>query len=256
MNTVSASTASVCLPKLTMPWHFWVTACRRVAFGYLCIQMAGCETAHRNVGPIEKPPSLAEQIQRVRLGVTDAIVVKYEITDDNLQPISQLKGLKLLAIEAGRISDSGAVYLKELVNLEQLRLWHSPLTDQGIRQLESLKRVRFVNLPHARVSDAGLASIAKMPRVEQLRCGSPLITDAGIDVIRNMPNLRFVHLIDAPITDAGLSKFEGFSQLESLYLDGTNVSDVGIRCFLRSMPGLHFHINQLHHGSDPQKHDH
>lgn len=201
-------------------------------------------------------PSFGKQLQLVRTGEADQIVLTTEINQDELRNLGELTSLRVLCLENGYVTDEGVAHLRGLSNLEQLKLWKSPLGDAGIEALAGLTNLRLFNVPDAQFTDQALNLLAQLPQLELLRIGSPNITDAGIDSLQAMPNLRFLHLINIPITDAALIKIARLKQLESLYLDHTQVSDDGIEQLLQSRPDLHFHINQLHHEDDPQHHEH
>ncbi|MCA9052718.1 MAG: hypothetical protein KDA75_02725, partial [Planctomycetaceae bacterium] len=153
------------------------------------------------------------------------------------------------------VDDSELSLLTSLVSLRQLVLGGA-VGDAGMETIADCPSLEIVNLPHATFTDTGLARLKQLPLLTLLRFGSPHVTDAGMEHLAGMPNLRFVHLIDVPITDAGLDSLKRVTLLESFYLDGSRCSEEGLTCLLKSHPGLHLHVNQLHVAGDEHAHEH
>jgi len=138
-----------------------------------------------------------------------------------------------------------------------LRVDHATVTDNDLQALDGLEnKLRRINLSNTEVTDAGLARIGQMRDLIQLRIASPHITDAGMTHLAGLNRLRYLHLLDAPITDAGLDHLHGLKSLESVYLDHTKVTDEGLAKLLKSLPGVHLHIDDHHHLLDTHGDNH
>ena len=98
--------------------------------------------------------------------------------------------------------------------------------------------------------------LAKVEKLEQLRFSSPNVSDEGMAHIASMRILRFLHLISLRITDDGLARLEGMSHLNSFYIDGLVVSEAAVDHLFKSIPGVHFHQDQMHLPGDPNADEH
>lgn len=207
---------------------------------------------------IEAEDSLATQIQNVRSGQSDAIILRHTpLGDDDFAKLADLKLLRQLEIDHCRATQVGVQYLTHLPKLEHLKL-RGGIGDEALRQLARISSLRILNLPLAQFSDIGLAKVVQLSKLELLRFGSPKVTDAGIESLKQIESLRFLHLIDVPITDAALLHIVQMKNLESFYLDGSRATDDAKGKLVLARPDLHLHFNQQHHDRDPKKetHDH
>ncbi len=205
------------------------------------------------------PPELSfrEQLDDLRSGSRDSLVVEQSrVVDEDLSEVRDLPALKLISISRGRFSDTGILNFEHLDNLEQLKLRQARVEDDGVKHICQFVSLRVLNLPQANFTDAGLMELARLSNLDLLRFGSPRVTDAGMETISGLPKLRYLHLINVPITDTGLLQLAKLKSLQSLYVDGAQITDTGIEKLLQERPDLHFHVNQLHHGRDPHRHEH
>lgn len=71
-----------------------------------------------------------------------------DVTDETLQHLSSLTGLRELDLDHTSISDAGLECLQKFTGLEDLRLGHTGITDAGFRQhilpIKSLKRLNLI----------------------------------------------------------------------------------------------------------------
>lgn len=233
----------------------------------LAIQVNGCGTRTYSSSSdaetdavkdaTEEELSWEAQIAQVRGGKRKRIeLTRRAISDADLKQLRNLDGLRVLILDAGRVTDVGIATLGELTKLEELRLRSSRIGDTGLGHLCRLERLRVLNLPQADFTDEGLTQLKSLQRLELLRFGSPRVSDRGMASVRQLDKLRFLHLIDIPITDDGLLELKAMRQLESLYIDGARITDEGIEQLLAALPEVHFHIDQQHHDRDPRKADH
>ena len=88
-------------------------------------------------------------------------IVGKDVTDEHLQGIGQLSGLKALDIHNSRITDSGLSYLTTLTQLERLNLQGTPVTDVGIAQLSTLHRLAYINVKDTSVTPDGVSTLQK-----------------------------------------------------------------------------------------------
>src|SRR5688572_30403925 len=94
--------------------------------------LAGCQRAEQTPPPRPVPSEapLAAQIEEVRAGRSEAIVLEETlVTDADLDALRGLATLKELTLRNTNLSDSAAVVLSELTGLEKLILGDTTFTD-------------------------------------------------------------------------------------------------------------------------------
>jgi uncharacterized membrane protein len=82
-----------------------------------------------------------------------------QLTDDDLELISQLKNLRKLRIENNSISDKGLISLEGLEYLESLNLYGTGISDAGLGSLAKLKELKELYIGQTRVSGQGIKSL-------------------------------------------------------------------------------------------------
>ena len=196
-------------------------------------------------------------IAHVRSGKSDEIHLRHTaIRDADLKRLIGLGRLRVLMLDNGRVTNDGMKSLRNLENLEHLKLRDSCIGDEGVEHLMALKNLRVINLPQATFSDESLVNLAELTKLELLRFGSPNVTDDGMESLIDYPSLRFLHVVSAPITDRTLATIEKLPNLESLYLDDCRVTDEGVSTLVSRRPDLHIHLHQRHVDSDPRRETH
>lgn len=246
-NHLSARACPLSLWERATAIGMWVSAS--------ALLLTGCTSAPPPSSP-PPTPTFVQQVESVRSGEIDSIHVTSErITDDDLAKLAALTGLRELLVEDADVTAAGLEHLTALESLEHLRLRGTPIDNDAMAVIAKCRNLTRLNTPNGTFTDDALAFFSGH-KLELLRFGGPNVTDNGMATIANMKTLRFLHLIGVPITDEGLTYLEIMTDLESCYLDDAKVTDDGIERLLKSLPDLHFHINQRHHDRDPHKHEH
>ena len=89
-----------------------------------------------------------------------------------------------------RFTDAEMVHLKNLINLQGLRLQKTKVTDAGLVHLKGLINLKNLNLYGTKVTDAGLVHLRGLTNLQTL-CLTPSqnFTDAGVAELQNaLPN--------------------------------------------------------------------
>lgn len=218
----------------------------------LLTAMFGCRSRSN---PAPAAPTLADQLQQLRVGATDEIDLKTATIDSaTAKELSTAPNLRRVWIEHAKIKPSDLQTILANEKLQQLKL--GGLNDTHAHELTAGESLTVVNLPHSTITNAGLAKLQSLPELELLRFQSGAVTDEGVRVLADFPSLRWAHFIDTPITDASLDTFIACEKLESLYLDGTNVTDEGLSRFAKARRDVHIHFNDGHIADDPQAGEH
>lgn len=126
------------------------------------------------------------------------------VRDANLKNIKYLSELKILTFYDTWVTDAGLAYLKDLPNLETLRLGSYdqrgpgpktiPITDKGMEHVGQMKKLKNLELNKMSISDKGLAKLKPLTELEYLKIGYTLVTPEGIQTLGSFKNLRILVL--------------------------------------------------------------
>ena len=201
----------------------------------------------------ELDKSIAERIRAIQAGESFELRLKTKAPPSLLNQLAHLDGKLLdLLLDGGGIDDQTISLINRLPQLEHLRLRGCRITDEGIRSYASSKlSLRVLNLPHSELTAAGIAELTKLPKLRQLRLGGSRIDDRAVREIAEIQELRSLHLIGPRITSVGLKALAKTPKLASLYIDDCPLPDAAWEDLFRDKPGLHVHIDQMHHDRDP-----
>ncbi|HUT92716.1 MAG TPA: hypothetical protein VMY37_24700 [Thermoguttaceae bacterium] len=81
--------------------------------------------------------------------------------DDDLEPLEELTGLRILNLSNTSVTDAGLVHLKNLKRLEFLWLSNTRITDAGLVRLHNLKKLDSISLNGTPVTPLGIAELQK-----------------------------------------------------------------------------------------------
>ncbi len=135
----------------------------------------------------------------------------------------------------------------ELVALENLhhleKLWFSlhflteiHVEDKGLAHLKDLTQLQELRLVQTRVRGPGLAPFVNL---RDLDLGETPFKDDGLLYLHSMTHLQRLSLRNTLVTDAGLKNLAGLNELESLDLYGIMVSDAGLQALSASRNFVH-----------------
>jgi Leucine-rich repeat (LRR) protein len=155
-----------------------------------------------------------------------------DVTDKGFKYVANLSSLEYLSIPY-RVTDAGMAYVAELPLLKRLYFGElgSQVTDAGLHHLAKLTALEELALWGERMGDAGLVHLRGLPRLEYLCLYSTHFTDNGLVHLQNLPALRILSVYEgrASITNAGLVHIAQMSKLEILCLGGIRgITDDGL----------------------------
>ena len=105
-----------------------------------------------------------------------------------LQKLPQLEELTLDATEA--ITDAAASYLRANKNLHKLVLRGTDITDVGMPYIAALTGLKTLDLSHTMVGDVGLESLPALSELEELDLGGTRITGINLNFLKLLPKLK------------------------------------------------------------------
>ncbi len=192
--------------------------------------------------------------------------------DEDLKPFETLTELRCLSLDNTNITDEGIAHLKgsihlqslslftehgtskicgeglyhvkNLPQLEELRLHNAPITDAGLAQLGELAQLKALHLSNwasewpsdqpPRVTDAGLRHLGKLTKLESLNLtgtymNGTLMTDMSLEHLKELTALRSLVLTWTDVTHAGLRHLTGLTELRELQLSGKHLIGPGLK---------------------------
>ena len=163
--------------------------------------------------------------------------IGYDLTLEQMKTQKRLVLQKYSVETAKLITDDNMVHVKQLPNLENLRV-HRMIGDAGVAHFAGLKKLVLFNMPDSKLTDNGLAVIGGMTQLQNLVIPSHQnITDAGVAKLGNLTNLRLLNLTRTKITDASMPVIAQNKGLEKLFLSFTGITDAAIP-YLKQLTGL------------------
>jgi internalin A len=146
--------------------------------------------------------------------IVEVSLARTGATDNDLERVVQIKGLKRLDLSFTYVTDVGIERLRELPQLEELTLDATEaLTDASTSYLRANKQLRKLVL---RGTD---------------------ITDVGMPALATLTNLKSLDLSQTMIGNVGLESLPALSELEELDLGGTRITGTNLN-FLKLLPKL------------------
>ncbi|RLT12509.1 MAG: hypothetical protein DWI21_00780 [Planctomycetota bacterium] len=146
------------------------------------------------------------------------------LTDAGMEPLRQLKQLRLLVLTGTSITHVGLRHLVANTNLLALDLeLCDGIADDACEPLGKMKQLRSLVLKKSgferqRISDAGLKRLDQLAHLEVLNLYGNSVTDAGLTHLQPLKKLRELNLSLLAISDAGLEHLQSLTALEHLEL--------------------------------------
>src|SRR5262249_39270042 len=87
--------------------------------------------------------------------------------DPDLAQLKDLPKLRVLSLNAAKVTDKGLESVKDLPAVEELDLGFTQITDAGMDSLGKMTRLRSLSLPSS-ISDAGVAKLKGLTELRSL----------------------------------------------------------------------------------------
>lgn len=158
---------------------------------------------------------------------------KLPLTNGQLAPISRLKSLRHLSLEATEVSDGALKHMANLKSLQylslkstlftgaagqdgiknlahisslrQLRIGHNELSKCDFRPFVALKNLATLQLSCSQINDAALAQIGSLTWLDSLDIsGNNKLTDKGLLHLSRIKHLRHLDLSDLKVSSRGI----------------------------------------------------
>jgi hypothetical protein len=150
-------------------------------------------------------------------------------TDETLQVLDQLPGLKRLCLQGTHITNVGLEHLSVIGSLEELDLRScKKITDQGMKHVSRMLNLKGVKLNDTLIGDRGLESLSALTNLDALGIHSTRVTDGGLQFVTRFARLKSLELGGGSLTDDALRHFELLKELEWLILSESRFTDAAL----------------------------
>ncbi|MGD9682585.1 MAG: hypothetical protein AB7W16_15465 [Candidatus Obscuribacterales bacterium] len=154
----------------------------------------------------------------------------YELTDDSLARLEQMKRLKDLSLGFTRVSDRGIEHIARLP-LVKLNLTETRITDKGLEDIARIKSLTVLNLGSTAITDEGMRYLKTMENLNNLNISNAKISDKGIATIAPaLKHLRHLNIANTFATRNCLSSLARMKGLATLIIDGTEIRGEDLDC--------------------------
>ena len=113
------------------------------------------------------------------------------VSDRGIERISQLQQLEELTLDTAEfVTDAAVSYLRANRNLHRLNLRGTDITDISLPHIAELTRLKSLDLSHTQLGDVGIESLAALTALEELNLGGTRISGLNLSVLKQLPKLR------------------------------------------------------------------
>ena len=120
-----------------------------------------------------------------------------DLQDEGLEPIQDLKDVRLLNLRDTKITSSGIKHIEGMKNLRRLHLERTQVDDACIDYLSGLQELEYLNLYSTKITDKGLAKLKELKNLKQLFVWQTGVTNAGVQKLENqLPKLKIIGGVD------------------------------------------------------------
>jgi Leucine-rich repeat (LRR) protein len=117
------------------------------------------------------------------------------ISDNGLSYLAASRHLRELSLAGCKqITDAGLVHVRDLKNLETLKLGYTDLNGAGFVYLKSLKKLAYLDLSHTKVRSEGLQHLSGMTQLRSLHLQALPIRDKAIVSVQKLTGLEELNL--------------------------------------------------------------
>lgn len=173
----------------------------------------------------------------------DHVTINHPDFDDAaLMQLARLAGLKILALEASAVTETGLGQLADFPALQHVQIgWLSAkksmsVSETALEQLMAMPRLQTLTLDNCRMTDDSLRKLSESNSLQSLTMRNCDLTDASLEQLRGL-QLETLHLQGNDLTDAAGLALSEIKSLKSLTLRKTGVSDETLK-LVNTLPNL------------------
>jgi internalin A len=149
-------------------------------------------------------------------------------TDNDLERVVEIKGLKRLDLSFTYVTDRGIERLQQLQQLEELALDTAEfITDAALSYLRANRRLRKLNLRGTDITDISLPHIAKLTGLQSLDLSYTQLGDVGIESLPALADLEELNVGGTRISGINLGVLKLLPKLRKLSFNGIQRRNAG-----------------------------
>lgn len=143
------------------------------------------EAEEQAIAAVKETGALAMRVaQDVDYAMANFRLVGEDITDESIQPLSDIKNLIDLDLSKTSITDEGLATISGLNNLTRLDLNNTAVTDDGLKHVAGLTNLVYLNLYGTAVTDAGLEHLKGLESLQKLFLWQSQVTKEGAESLK------------------------------------------------------------------------
>ena len=210
------------------------------------------------------PPQGIDSLEVTASSMDDA---EDGLCDRGLARIGKLKSLIKLSLDRSDASDKGAIFARELPQLQELSafaaliegacfadfsrlknlsvvlLHGNPIKDQNLKYLPAIAQLRALCLSSCGISDRGIGNLVGCNKLALLDLGAnPKITDRSVASLVKLKSLREILLGGTSITYSGLTRMKGL-HLKLIKLPGQSYTVAQLNTLRKVFPDAALEVN-------------
>jgi uncharacterized protein (TIGR02996 family) len=160
-------------------------------------------------------------------------------SDDDLEPLRQVKFIRGLDLSSEGLTDAGLEHFLHLKSLRSLDLSYTRLSAAGVARLTAFRKLRRLRLDRVDVGDAELVGLAKLRDLRCLSLNRTELTDAGLKRLARLKDqLVELDVGWTKVTAKSLDTILSFTKLRSLGIAKMDGLDDGNVMRLAALPEL------------------
>ena len=125
-----------------------------------------------------------------------------EITDEAMDDVATLTGLRWLRLNGTELTDAGLKQLSGLSDLNYLSVDDTSVTADGVRPFAELPRLEYLRIPFS-CGDQEAHVLATFPALKRIIADFDSIGDDGVVALTNAPTLEWLDLMSPGVTERG-----------------------------------------------------
>lgn len=159
--------------------------------------------------------------------VTHLKVIDPEFADGDIEPLQDLKKIKVLDLSDTNISDKALNKIAKISTLRSLILNNNQrITDANLDALEPLKKLRTLSLSGTSVTDRGVRTLGQLPNLRVLDLSNLKdITRASLLVLAKRPEFFGVRIGGTSIKPEDIELLSGIKSLKAVSLANLDITD-------------------------------
>lgn len=169
-----------------------------------------------------------QNLEKLELDETESstYIARKSFNDADMQKVSQLKKLKSLSIKGYYdVTDEGLESIHELKELRSLELPNRKIDKITIQKITQLKHLNALYLPNCELTNEELKLISEMEQLESLEFKSTkTISSEGFKSLSNLKSLKTLNVSGYYLPNSALETISKLKNLNSLKLEDHSIS--------------------------------